>query len=249
LDLVRKDYRSASQFALALRIYLSELEAETEKKRRARDQEESKLNEAIVERKQIAAEKREFEKDVVMLREKKECRAIEVQSLRKDADDLKADMDTLRGMGYTEEIIAKIKQAWVKSGAEALSVLEDQRKALEARSAVQHLAQEEKAVMSRVNALCRKERRTAKKLVSEENRLDRVISEVAVAQRAVNVVEAALRRGYSPDDLVSLFVWLEKMEIQKQPQLSLGGLLELFAEAKSLVNVKRAKAVVERVWS
>ena len=43
LEDVRRDYRSASQFAKALRIYSEDLAKETEGRRRAREQEEVKL--------------------------------------------------------------------------------------------------------------------------------------------------------------------------------------------------------------
>ena len=55
---VRRDYRSASQFAKALRMYVDELPRETEEKREVRRQEEEKLEESKAELKRIRAEEK-----------------------------------------------------------------------------------------------------------------------------------------------------------------------------------------------
>jgi predicted RNase H-like nuclease (RuvC/YqgF family) len=89
LEQVRKDYRSASQFAMAPRIFSGELTAEAERKREARKQEEARLKEVEAERKQTAAEKKLLEKDVNELRRERKALAIKVQSLRREADEKK----------------------------------------------------------------------------------------------------------------------------------------------------------------
>jgi hypothetical protein len=179
------------------------------------------------------------------LREEGTALAGEVQDLRKEANDLKVAVANLERAGFTKKVMTELKHSWVKNEDEALSVLHDKKKALEAQSTVQQLAKEEASVKSRVNSLERKEHKVAKKLASEENRLDRIRSETLAAQKAISVVEAALRRGYTPNDLISVFVWLERMEIQKQPICSIERLLEFFAEAKNLSNLKHEKLAVE----
>ena len=57
MENVRKDYRSASQFAAALRIYSEELRENVEKKRCECQQEDEKLKKIVAERNEIMCEK------------------------------------------------------------------------------------------------------------------------------------------------------------------------------------------------
>jgi hypothetical protein len=142
-------------------------------------------------------------------------------------------------------VISRLKCAWVKDEDEALSALYDQQTATEVRTTVQRLKLEKEALKDSVTSLKLKEERLAGKLTSEKNALDSVKSQISVIQEVTDVVEAAFRRGYTPEDLISILVWLAKMEIQKQPKQSIHRLVELLAETKGLSKLKQDKIAVE----
>ena len=245
LEQVRKNYRSAFQFVMVLRIYSEELSAESERRREALKQEKAWLKEAVADRKQIGAEKKLLETDVHELREERKALTIEVQSLRREADEHKTAVAKLETQGYTKKVMARLKHTSVKNEDEALLVLCDQQTATEVRTSVQCLKIEEAASKDSVISLKLKEQRLAGKLASKKNTLDSVKSQISVIQKVTDVVEAAFRRRYAPGDLISILVWLEKMEIQKQPQQSIQRLIELFAEAKGLSKLKQDKIALE----
>ena len=77
-EIVRRDYRSDSQFAKALRIYTDELSRKAEELGEAFRQENQKLNDIKVEHARFQAEKDELEKDVGSLREEEKALSAQV---------------------------------------------------------------------------------------------------------------------------------------------------------------------------
>ncbi|GAH25090.1 unnamed protein product, partial [marine sediment metagenome] len=60
------------------------------------------------------------------------------------------------------------------------------------------------------------------------------------------VVDDGLSRGYTPAQLVSLFVGLERLEIQNQSDSSIEYFLEAIAEAKNLLNLKQKTSLARK---
>jgi hypothetical protein len=121
----------------------------------------------------------------------------------------------------------------------------DHQKAVEVRTSIQRLELKEEAVKDRVTSLEQKEKRLIGKLTLEKNALGSVRSQKSAVQKVADLIEVAFRRGYTPEDLISIFVWLERMEIKKQPKQSIQRLIELFAEARELSTLKQNKIAVE----
>ena len=130
LEVIRRDCRSDSQFAKAIRIYNDEMSSKAEKIRKARLGEEQNLTEAENKNKRIRAENSEIEKEGQNLRIEKQQLSTEIQRAKEIVDTIKAEAESLEKAGFTSELMEIVKKSWVKNGNEALSVLRDLDKAV-----------------------------------------------------------------------------------------------------------------------
>ena len=246
LEVIRRDCRSDSQFAKAIRIYNDEMSSKAEKIRKARLGEEQNLTEAENKNKRIRAENSEIEKEGQNLRIETQELSTENQRAKEIVDTIKAEAESLEKAGFTSELMEIVKKSWVKNGNEALSVLRDLDRAVELRVEVQNLSAKEIELKRSLNWLETKHQKTSKKLVSEKNQLDVVKAETSALQKVVKVVEAGLRRGYTPEEMIGIFVLLEMLEIQKQPELSIKRLVESIGVAKNLSTLKAEEVAAEK---
>jgi hypothetical protein len=248
LEAVRRDCRSDSQFAKAIREYNDEMVSEAEKIRETRLQEEQNLTVAKAENKQMLAEKKVLEQDVQSRRAENSVVLAEVKSGRETVEEVKVEAEALEKAGFSSDVMGIVKNSWVRNGAEAVALLQDLDKATELRVEVQNLSEKEVELERSTSLQEKKLQNIYRKLASEKNQLDVIKTEVRVLQNVVSVVKAGMRRGYSPEQLVSIFSLLETMEIQKQPIQSIMRLVEAICAAKNLATLKGEEdAVGKRV--
>ena len=242
---VRKDYRSASQFSKALRIYADRLAKVVEETREAFVQEEEKLEKTKgeLERKRVEAD--ELQENVQSLREENDELRAEVQNSRKEAETLRGNVESLDKAGYTVGIVELLKNSWANNGDEILEIIGDYEKATEVRTSIQHLMVKEEQLKRSVRTLEKKKQRVEGKLNSAKNSLDLIEAKVSALQKSINIVEAALQRGYSPGQLTGVLDFLENMEIRKNPTLSIQHLIEWVAAGNNLAGLKREIASEE----
>jgi hypothetical protein len=205
LEVVRRECRSDSQFAKAIRVYNDEMSAKADEIRKVYLQEKQKLADAKTENKQSLAEKNILEKDVQSLKTEKSVRLAEVQSTKERAEHLRADAESLEKAGFTPDVIEVVKKSWTKNAAEVLAVLQDVDKAVELRVEVQNLCIKTNELKRSTSLQETKLQKTDKKLASKKNILDVTEAEVLASQNVVSVVKAGMKRGYTPEQMISIF--------------------------------------------
>lgn len=235
---IRTKVSSVSKLYEVAGQHLDELGAELENKRLAVSQFEKKELDLETTVTNLEAEAEELEENLRKLREERDDLRVEVQSAREEVDALNADIEGLEKTGYTGAVLATLKNSWVKNGDEALEVLCCFEKAVKVRETVQRLSEEEAELKRSVKGFETRKQNIAEKVNSEKNRLDMLKAKVSALQESVSVVEAILGRGYTQEQLISVFDFLRMVEIQKEPGLSIRRLVECFGAAEDLSSLK-----------
>ena len=245
LEEIRKKYRSQSQIIKAFRAYVEILSQEISKLL----VDVSGFNEELYRLKQICKqfqnEKKELSKEVQNLKEKREKLQQAIEVLIEKVDDLQNNINEFERKGFTSKVVSILQNTWVESGDEALEVLKDRSKAERLKSKLQQLKENISNAKDTLGSLEKKIKEKSVELKSLINEVDQAKAEKILYLSVFNVIDSALKRGYTPSQLERLLVGLEKAEIKDKPGLSIERLLEIFFEAKNFVNLKKQNEVVE----
>lgn len=237
IEQIRKKYRSQSQQVRAFRVYLDELNKEIPKIREALIKEKIDLDEKKDRCDQLRKEEKERTIKVDNLKKQEIKLFSTVKDLSEKVAGFQRDTKAFEKKGFSSEIVYAIKNSRIKNGTAILEFLLNQKNSLELQKEIQQLKEKKKELDICVISLKRDKIKTKKILRSEKNHIDLIRAEKASFQKIISVVELCFKRGYTHAQIVSLFVGLERMEIQKQPTASIEYFLEAIAKAKNLLNL------------
>ena len=243
---IREKFRSRSMLYECLTDYLLELADKVEETRNATRQEQTKLQETKTKREQLTSETGSLQNHVKSLNSKKESLTDAVASLHKVREALQKNVKKFRERGFTPEVLNKLREAKDIDGPELHDLLQRREKRAELKEEVASLEKKESGLISKIDTLTEKIPSIEREIASKENKLDSLEAQEAVFQDVVEVLKAAIKDGYSPQQFRTLLFWLRKLEIRGNPALSVSRLLEVVAEAKNLLTLKQEVRIVER---
>jgi hypothetical protein len=244
-DIQRKT-KSKSILYDCLTEYLAELISEVEATRTLRREENEKLQETQTENKLSLAQKNELENEVQTLQTDKEELSMEVGSLRKEHAAMHEDKKLLESKGFTPQIMTKLKAANDTNAEEDDALLQQREKRNELEVTVATLEGKKLTLGKAVNDLSSKVSRLEKKFASKENKIDILEAKENACQAVFDVLNAAIKEGYTPAQLKAMVLLLRKVEVESDPSLSISHLIECVAEARTLLNLRREVDLTEK---
>jgi hypothetical protein len=243
---IEQKTRSKSVFYECLTEYLPELKSEIEATRTVRREENEKHQKVQAEIKQLSAEKRELKNDVTTLQTEKGELVPEVGSLRKELAAMHEDKELLESKGFTPQIMVELKAANDTNAEEVKAFLQQRGKRNELKVTVATLEGRKLTLGKAVNDLSSKVNRLEKKIASRENKIDILEAKENACQAVFDVVNAAVKEGYTPAQLKAMVLLLRKVEVEGDPSLSISHLIECVAEARNLLNLRREVDLAEK---
>jgi hypothetical protein len=244
-DIQRKT-KSKSILYDCLTEYLAELISEVEATRTLRREENEKLQETQTENKLSLAQKNELENEVQTLQTDKEELSMEVGSLRKEHAAMHEDKKLLESKGFTPQIMTKLKAANDTNAEEDDALLQQREKRNELEVTVATLEGKKLTLGKAVNDLSSKVSRLEKKFASKENKIDILEAKENACQAVFDVLNAAIKEGYTPAQLKAMVLLLRKVEVESDPSLSISHLIECVAEARTLLNLRHEVDLTEK---
>jgi hypothetical protein len=233
-DEIRPDYRSSSEVCKGFQMYLTEVPERIEKAR-------SDL--AKIERELV--EKRELSQGVDALKTEKSALEEDVNNLLRELESLQAGAKELNSRGFNQAIVNRLSQSISLNGSEVWHVLEsiDARKRLTEELKTRQSAKER--VESETSLLKVKTQKTINNLNSAEKKLANVEAKTNALSVVVDLVESALKAGYTIEDLRALLSYLITKNIGKSSAQSLSHLLQLLEAAKGLEDLRTETSLAE----
>lgn len=243
---IRMKFKSKSMLYECLTEYLLELGDNVKQACSDLQKEQSALHVTKTTHEELANERNGLKNDVEGLKVEKESLTEEVRDLRKEHDGLQSDVAELGARGFNPEIVAKLKTAHDKNGAEVDALLETHEKASDLRKEVASLRQRKTGLTGEVDFLEGKKEKAKMKLTSLQNRLDMLKAETVAFKEVTDILNVTIKNGYKPEDLKAVLHWLRRMQIESEPAQSISLLLQCIAEAKTLLNLKQKVSVTEK---
>lgn len=235
---IRQTYRSGSQIYVALRIYLKKAEKiyqETQMKLVNSKTELSDVEEQLELAKQ---ERTEVSEEVQSLNEEKERVTQERVSRREELGKLNTEIEELRALGFTTEMIQEIGEIEGRSERKLLKQIRTVEKFNQTKKEFRSLKRRKRIVEREFQEIQIKKTEIQKAVISEGNRLDELKIQRAAHEEAVEVVKDFKRDGYSTEDLRVLKSCLDTLQIKDDPKLSISRLAKGLEMQKSLTILK-----------
>ena len=251
---IRKRYssnKSARYNALAIRIPEQEEQIEKnqyiinkQNEQISKQQEKIKKNQSEI--KKGIATKKKLSSDIEKLESQRQTKIKQINEKQKKLDTLDKGIELIEAKGINLELIELLEQAKDRDAEELRTLLQLKNSDIELQKKVELKLEQEEQLTKNISKLEKIEQNNLKKLASQRNELDFIEAEKLVWGKTSEVIKFAFKRGYSKEEIASIFLALEKMEIKDQPISSIKRLIDLFSEAKSFVNLKTQKQFLEK---
>jgi chromosome segregation ATPase len=231
---IREKFRSQSQMAEAIRIFLEESEGTIQQTQQEVDSVEAELSVMELKLQDEKSEREEVSKETGLLRQDKEKLDQEVKNASERLEQLKTDKVKFNAMGYTPKLVEKLKKMLDRSGPELLSQVETCEKANQLEKDVVTLAEDKKRLLKEIGDLNAKKNKIERTICCRMNEFDELKLKTKTYKEAVDVTISFLRDGYSKEDLLALKHGVDAIGILDDPALSLERLVRGLMQLKTL---------------
>lgn len=234
---IRKKFRSASQVAEGVRIFLDEIGSQINEERNALQALKKELSETRTKLAECKATVETLSKETGALRTEKQELTLDVSGLTEKKNRLQNEIADLKQQGYTPGLLTKIRSVEPRSGPQLWSDLKLASQCHQRKAENQVLRQEKTTLESEIKELKEKKEEETKLVRSEENRLDDLRLQAEAVKEAVSTVEMFFKDGWSTEDLKCLKEGLKLLGMTNEPRASISRLLRALGEEKSLASL------------
>jgi chromosome segregation ATPase len=234
---IRKMFRSASQVAEGVRIFLNEADGQVSEKQSALQALDEELSAKHIELEECKATVETLSNKTGVLRTEKQQLVLDINRLGERKSRLQNEITDLQERGYTPDLLSKIRSLEPRGGPQLWSDLKLASHRHELKAETQRLRQEKTTLIDEVKELRTKKEEETKLARSEENRVDDLRLQAEAVRVAVSTVELFFKDGWSAEDLQCLKLGLDALGIAREPRASIGRLLRAVGDEKSLASL------------
>ncbi len=232
---IREKYRSQSQIYEAIRLFLDEVGKAIDDKRARILEAGAELVRTKSDVKDLQNTLEKVSEDILKGKAESERLARQNNEQKEKRLCLQKEIDDLNAMGYTPEILRRIKCVEVREGPALWADVkraDRRRRLLKETRALKDL----RASLKR-DVVCLNEKKDKIKecVKSEQNRLDSVKAESEFFKEALSIVGALFKAGFTTSDLEGLLAGIQLLGIRNDPPLTMARLLQALEGAKTLV--------------
>lgn len=233
---IREKYRSQSQIYEAIRLFLDEVGKAIDDKRARILEAGAELVRTKSDVKDLQNTLEKVSEDILKGKAESERLARQNNEQKEKRLCLQKEIDDLNAMGYTPEILRRIKCVEVREGPALWADVkraDRRRRLLKETRALKDL----RASLKR-DVVCLNEKKDKIKecVKSEQNRLDSVKAESEFFKEALSIVGALFKAGFTTSDLEGLLAGIQLLGIRNDPPLTMARLLQALEGAKTSLS-------------
>jgi hypothetical protein len=235
---LRKEFRSMSAFAEALRVYMDELEENTETCRMSLEKTTEELNIAHAELDKAKEATDAAKAEYAQLEDANKKLVNDVDRAKEGLESLHSSVEELEARGFTCELVKELGAIEARSSMDVLRRVETAAEYSQLRSEVSKMKKEEKMLKSTSKKLQMDVEKIRENAASEKNTLDDLRLKACSYGESVDVVGNLLKIGFSFSDLKGLAQGLEFFGIKGNPARSVSRLVEGLVGVKTLFTLE-----------